>query len=138
MCLLLCITLIISHNSTLSFPTIISGDFNIHIDTSSSDSICFKSLSDICNIIWCNIFKCNNCLSDHFCITSQLDMFELPLYRDEVISFRKYNKIDMDKIITIYIHETLILLNHLLPTLMICIVNTTIVCLSFWKNMSLT
>jgi len=114
----------IGFTSTLSSPTIISGDFNIHVDTSSSNSKCFKSMLDTCNLVQHIDFpthihghildllitptnftglsnlKSSDCLSDHFCITSQLDMFDSPLYKNEVISFRQYHKIDMDKFIT--------------------------------------
>ena len=111
----------VSFTSTLPSPTIISGDFNIHMDSSSNISTDFKSLLDSCDLTQyikfpthihghtldlliapshftgINSIQNHGCFSDHFCISCNLDMPSPLKYSDEVITFRQYHKIDVDK-----------------------------------------
>ena len=106
---------------TLPSETIISGDFNIHMDSVSTNSACFKSILDSCDLVQHVAFPTHvhghtidllitpanftgvssvrncGCISDHFSVLCQLDLFPSIVYKDEVISFRQYHKIDLEK-----------------------------------------
>ena len=111
---------LVGFTSSLQSQTIMSGDFNIHMDTSSKYSLSFQSMLDSCdftqhinfpthihghtldllitptNFNGLSLIKSSECFSDHFCITAQLEMLPSITHTHKTISFRRYHKIDMD------------------------------------------
>ena len=103
--------------SSLSCPTLICGDFNIHLDTDTSSSLNFKSMLDSCNLVqqmdcptrihrhtvdcfitpsdFTGIDNVSNigCISDHFCVGCKLDFRSPSKYTTKQITFRQYHRI---------------------------------------------
>lgn len=108
--------------SSLPSPTIISGDFNIHLDTATNNSEMFKALLESCNLAQHVDFPTHihghtldllitpsdfqgianicdmGCISDHFGISCKLDMNSPLLHIAKLITFRQYHKMDRDEI----------------------------------------
>ena len=105
--------------STLSPTAIIAGDFNIHLDKNDATTSNFKALLSSCNLTqhinfpthvhghtldalivpsdFLGIGSIRNigCISDHFCITCELDMHTPKQHSNKHITFRQYRKIDL-------------------------------------------
>ena len=117
------LTKFMEYIQSLPSPTIISGDFNIHVDKDGFQSqklhelLCDVNMSQIINfpthlhghtldlIITCDSFKNNiknvqtvDCFCDHFLISANIDLsINIPSVTNEIF-IRKYHNIDMDKL----------------------------------------
>ena len=110
----------IEYLSSVSPSFLICGDFNIHVDTSSNDSIKFQNCLESCNItqnvqtathlhghildlvltptdasVISNV-RVAEFISDHALVLAQLDSVNPPSHKAKVVTFRRYHKIDMD------------------------------------------
>ena len=108
--------------SSVSHSFLICGDFNIHVDTSSNDSIKFQNCLESCNItqnvqtaihlhghildlvltptdasVISNV-RVAEFISDHALVLAQLDSFNPPSHKRNVVIFRRYHKIDLDSL----------------------------------------
>jgi hypothetical protein len=107
--------------SSLPSPTIICGDFNIHLDTATNNSLNFKSMLDSCNLVqhidfpthihghtldflitpsdFTGVANIRNmgCISDHFCVSCKLDISSPHKHTAKRITFRQYHKLDYDQ-----------------------------------------
>ena len=100
---------------------LICGDFNIHVDTSSNDSIKFQNCLESCNItqnvqtathlhghildlvltptdssVISNV-RVAEFISDHALVLAQLDSVN-PSHKTNVVTFRRYHKIDLESL----------------------------------------
>ena len=107
---------LLEYLSSVSPSFLICGDFNIHVDTSSNDSIKFQNCLESCNIIK-NVQMATHLhvltptdasvisnvrvaefISGHALVLSQLDSVNPPSHKTNVITFRRYYKIDLDSL----------------------------------------
>ena len=111
---------LLEYLSSVSPSFLICGDFNIHVDTSSNDSIKFQNCLESCNITQ-NVQTATHLhghildlvltptdasaisnvrvaefISDHALVLAQLDSVNPPSHEAKVVTFRRYHKIDMD------------------------------------------
>ena len=111
---------LLEYLSSVSPSFLICGDFNIHVDTSSNDSIKFQNCLESCNItqnvqtathlhghildlvltptdasVISNV-RVAEFISDHALVLAQLDSVNPPSHKAKVVTFRRYHKIDMD------------------------------------------
>ena len=108
--------------AAISSQTIISGDFNIHFDTTSINSTRFQAILHSCNLTQHINFPTHihghtldflitfsdfsglrhikniGCISDHFAIACQFDLASPPKYSAKQITFRQFHKINMTQI----------------------------------------
>ena len=108
--------------SSVSPSFLICGDFSIHVDTSSNDSVKFQNCLESCNITQ-NVLTATHLhghildlvltptdasgisnvrvaefISDHALVLAQLDSVNPPSQKTNVVTFRRYHKIDMDSL----------------------------------------
>ena len=113
---------LLEYLSSVSPSFLICGDFNIHVDTSSNDSIKFQNCLESCNITQ-NVQTATHLhghildlvlpptdasgisnvrvaefISDHALLLAQLDLVNPPSHKTNVVTFRRYHKIDLDSL----------------------------------------
>ena len=111
---------LLEYLSSVSHSFLICGDFNIHVDTSSNDSIKFQNCLESCNISQ-NVQTATHrhghilhlvltptdasvisnvqvavFISDHALVLAQLDSVNPRSHKAKVVTFRMYHKIEMD------------------------------------------
>ena len=113
---------LLEYLSSVSPSFLICGDFNIHVDISSNDSINFLSCLESCNITQ-NVLTSTHLhghildlvltptdasvisnvrvaefISDHALVLAQLNSVTPPSHKTNVVTFRRYHKIDLDSL----------------------------------------
>ena len=113
---------LLEYLSSVSPSFLICGDFNIHVDTSSNDSIKFQNCLESCNITqnvqtathlhghildlvltptdassFSNV-RVAEFISDHALVLAQLDSVNPPSNKEKVVTYRRYHKIDLDSL----------------------------------------
>ena len=113
---------LLKYLSSVSPSFLICGDFNIHVDTSSNDSIKFQNCLESCNITQ-NIQMATHLhghildfvltptdasgisnvrvaefTSDHALVLAQLDSVNPPSHKINVVTFKRCHKIDLDSL----------------------------------------
>ena len=113
---------VLEYLSSVSPSFLICGDFNIHVDTSSNDSIKFQNCLESCNITqnvqtathlhghildlaftptdasgFSNV-RVAEFISDHALVLVQLDSVNPPSHTEKVVTYRRYHKIDLDSL----------------------------------------
>ena len=109
--------------SSVSSSSFMCGDFNIHVDTTSSDSTKFLSCLDLCNItqhvrtpthlhghildlvltpteptVVSNV-RVGGFFSDHAVVHGQLDLLSPSAPKSNTVTFRRYHKINMQSLL---------------------------------------
>ena len=109
---------LLEYLSSVSPSFLICGDFNIHVDISSNDSIKFQNCLESCNITQ-NVQTATHLhghildlvltptdasvrvaefIYDHALVLAQLDLVNPPSNKEKVVTYRRYHKIELDSL----------------------------------------